>query len=142
MPVFDDEPLRRDAALPDVLKSRPRRDCRRLLDIGIGQHDEGIRATKFEHLFLQHPSGLAGDEAADIRRAGQGHGGDAWILDQAFHCARAHQQCAEQALGCACLTNTSSMASAHCGTLLACLRIAPLPAASAGARKRKNCQNG
>jgi hypothetical protein len=27
------------------------------------------------------------------------------------------------------------------GTLLACLRMAPLPAASAGAAKRKNCQN-
>ena len=38
--------------------------------------------------------------------------------------------------------NTSSIASAQPGTLLACFRSAPLPAISAGAAKRKTCQNG
>ena len=36
----------------------------------------------------------------------------------------------------------ASMASAHCGTLEACLRRPTLPAMSAGARKRKTCQRG
>ena len=34
------------------------------------------------------------------------------------------------------------MASAHCGTLEACLSSPTLPAISAGAAKRKTCQNG
>ncbi len=34
------------------------------------------------------------------------------------------------------------MASAHCGTLDACLRTATLPAMSAGAANRNTCQNG
>ena len=38
--------------------------------------------------------------------------------------------------------NRSSRASAHCGTLPACLSTAPLPAHSVGAAKRTNCQNG
>ena len=36
----------------------------------------------------------------------------------------------------------SSIASAHCGTLDACLSTATLPAMSAGAAKRNTCQNG
>ena len=34
------------------------------------------------------------------------------------------------------------MASAHCGTLEACFSSPTLPAMSAGAAKRKTCQNG
>ena len=37
---------------------------------------------------------------------------------------------------------TSSIASAHCGTLDACLSRATFPAISAGAAKRKTCQKG
>jgi len=36
----------------------------------------------------------------------------------------------------------SSIASAHCGTLEACLSRPTLPAMSAGAAKRKTCQKG
>ena len=38
--------------------------------------------------------------------------------------------------------NTSSIASAHCGTFEACFSTAALPAISAGAAKRNTCQNG
>jgi len=37
---------------------------------------------------------------------------------------------------------TSSMASAHCGTLEACFSTAAFPATSPGAAKRKTCQSG
>ena len=37
---------------------------------------------------------------------------------------------------------TSSIASADCGTFEACLSSPTLPAMSAGAAKRKTCQNG
>jgi hypothetical protein len=44
--------------------------------------------------------------------------------------------------GAPALRTASSTARAHCGTLFACLSRVPLPAARAGAAKRKNCQKG
>ena len=38
--------------------------------------------------------------------------------------------------------HTDRIRSAHCGTLLACLSRATLPAMNAGARKRNTCQIG
>ncbi len=38
--------------------------------------------------------------------------------------------------------SSASMASAHCGTLGACLSRATFPASSAGAAKRNTCQYG
>ena len=43
-------------------------------DVGIVEHDEGVAAAKLHYGFFQMASGVAGQAAADIGRAGKGQG--------------------------------------------------------------------
>ena len=80
--------------------------------------------------------------APTSRRAGEGDRRDPVVGDEPGDRAGSTSSTWTRPSGVPASRMTSAMASAHCGTLPACLRTIPLPAASAGAAKRKNCQNG
>ena len=96
---FHDEALGRNAALPGVLKARLHADCGRSLDVGVGQHDERIRAAEFKHLLFERMTGHRCNAAPDRRRAGESDGSDAVVLNQAGNHRGADHHGAEQALG-------------------------------------------
>ena len=112
-------------------------------DVGVGQHDERVGAAQLEHLLLQRRAGLRGHDRADLGRAGQRHGRDPVVGDEPGDRAGIDQQRWTSPSGAPASRARSPRQPARSpGTLPACLSSAPLPAASAGAAKRKNCQNG
>ena len=80
--LFNNETLGRNAALPGVLKARLHAHRSSGLDVGIGQHDEGVRAAELQHLFFQRLSGHRRNAASHRRRAGKSNGGNAIVLNQ------------------------------------------------------------
>lgn len=115
---------------------RPQGNGRRPRDFGIRQDDERIGAAQFNHLPTHRLPGLRGDDLAHLRRAGQRHRSDAVIGD---HPATSKvgtsgariSPCAHPAAAI-----RASIASARPDTFAAGFRIAPFPAAIAGAAKR------
>ena len=78
----------------------------------------------------------AATQLADGGRAGERHRGDARIVDQGRHAASLDQERgASSRPGTPASSRVCCNASAHCGTLLACFRMLPLPAISAGRGK-------
>ena len=83
------------------------------------------------------------DVAAGAVAAGERHRRDPRILDDAASPGRSRSAASGSTpSGKPARRKISSIASAHCGTFDACLSRPTLPAMSAGAAKRKTCQNG
>ena len=67
--------------------------------VGVGENDERIGPTQFEHGRLQRGAGLGADVTPDRLRAGERHGRDAVIVDEGSDSASLDQHGAEQAFG-------------------------------------------
>ena len=114
------------------------------VEIGAGHHHEGVAAAQFEHRLLDLRGRLGGHLRAGRLAAGEGDGLDARVVrSRASTCAEPISSVWNTLRpGKPARRMTSSIASAHCGTLEACFSSPTLPAISAGAAKRKTCQKG
>jgi hypothetical protein len=77
----DYEALRRDTALTGIEIARGDGVADRQLQVGILEHDEGIRATQFQHYLLQCCAGACGNLAPCQFAAGQRDRMHARIVD-------------------------------------------------------------
>ncbi|TMC25752.1 MAG: aldehyde dehydrogenase family protein, partial [Chloroflexi bacterium] len=80
--LLDDEAFGGDTTLAVVLVAGADGRGNRRIDVGIGQHDERVRAAQLEHLLLERLASRAGDLLANLAGARQGDGLDAWVGDQ------------------------------------------------------------
>src|SRR3546814_15061595 len=75
----DDDPLRRNAALPRVEQAAEERRVDRRLERRVGQHDEGIAASQFHDRFLEIAARAFGDRRARALASGNGDPDDARV---------------------------------------------------------------
>ena len=78
---FDDKTLRRGADLPGILIATYHRRFHRLVKVGIVKHDKGIGAAQLQHAFFQRRAGLCANGLPGAHAAGDGHRGDARIVN-------------------------------------------------------------
>src|SRR3546814_15613708 len=78
----DDDPLRRNAALPRVEQAAEERRVDRRLERRVGQHDEGIAASQFHDRFLEIAACAFGDRRARALASGNGDPDDARSGDE------------------------------------------------------------
>ncbi len=95
----DDEPLAGDAALPAVDHPRGGADLGGGCDVGVLQHNVGVRTTQLEDALLQGAARRARDRLARPHAAGEGDRGDGRGFDHRAHVAAGDQQGAEHVLG-------------------------------------------
>ena len=128
---------------PELIRREVAQVLHGLIEIGILEHDVGVRSAELEHRFLQHRTRLRRNRFARGRAAGERHRAHERVLDDRLYLPAADQQRAERPLGeIPPRTKISSIASAQPGTFDACFSTPALPAISAGAANRKTCQNG
>ena len=96
--LHDDEALARDAALAGVDHARRRANLRRRRDVGVLEHQIGIRAAELEHALLELCAGDRGDAASGRHAAGEGHGCDVRVFDQRLDLCTPDQNGAEQSV--------------------------------------------
>ena len=108
-----------------------------------GHDDEGVGAAELEDRFFDEPAGLGSDGAAGGLGAGEGDGGDAGVVEEVFlPGGPSMRRVWKTPRGKPARRTNASMASAHWGTLEACLRRPTLPAMSAGASKAEDLPEG
>ena len=97
--LVHDEALGRDARLAVVDRARLDRGPHRGVEVGARHHDERVAAAELEHVFLiTLPAALA-TALAGAGAAGERHGGDPRVVDDALHLVGPDQQRLEAALG-------------------------------------------
>ena len=93
--LVHDEALGGNAALAAINHAALGGGLGRQGQVGIGQHDERVRAAQLQYGFLDVLAGSGGDGRARALRAGQGHGHQAVVGNQLFNLVGPHQQGAE-----------------------------------------------
>src|SRR3546814_9747458 len=74
----DDDPLRRNAALPRVEQAAEERRVDRRLERRVGQHDEGIAASQFHDRFLEIAASAFVDRRARATASGEDRKSGVW----------------------------------------------------------------
>ena len=143
----DDEPLRRDAALPGVEEPAAGRHGGDARQVGVGEDDERIGATELEHRLLDGVAGGQASRPPGALAAGDGDRADARVVDQPSgdggDVRLGDDEGREQPSGAPAAASTRSTASAQPVVFGECLSSAALPAIGAGAANHApTCQSG
>ncbi|MCY1399065.1 hypothetical protein D9M71_141140 [compost metagenome] len=83
--MFDDQTLGGGTDLASIGVAADDRGFDRLVEVGIVENDERIGTAQLQHAFFQRGTGLGTDGHTGAHAAGQGHGGDARVLDSLGH---------------------------------------------------------
>ena len=78
----DDDPLGGDAALPAVVHPTPQRPLNRLVQVGVGQRDQRVRAAQLHGGLLEVLAGPGRDDRARALAAGQRNAAHPRVVDQ------------------------------------------------------------
>ena len=133
----DDVAAGGDAGLALVVAGRPGADHRRVLDVGVVEHDERVVAAELERAVLELAAGRLGDLAAGPRRAGEVHHRDAGMGDEPWPTSTPPGTTCSSPAGRPAAANTSArIRPPVIGVSGDGLSTTALPSASAGASTR------
>ena len=97
--LFDDEALGCQAYLSAIGETRAYAGGDRGIQVGIGEHDEGIRSAQLQHRLLAGRASLCGHRGAGARTAGYRDGGHSTVGDDGADRRDRHVQVLEHAGG-------------------------------------------
>ncbi len=141
--AVDDEALGGDAALSAVDEPAGGAGRRRQLEVGVGEDEVGVAAAELEHRLLEQRARLGADRLPGGRRSGERRRAHARVLEHGVDSTRCRSgACGTGPRGTRPPRTPPRSRARRPGTFEACLSTAALPATSAGAAKRKTCQNG
>jgi hypothetical protein len=100
-----DETLAGDAALPTIDHTGRGADASGLRDVGIFEHEIGVRAAEFEHAFLKHRAGGARHLLSSRYAAGERHGSNRRRLNEGTHVPARDEKSPEEMLRESCLAD-------------------------------------
>ncbi len=121
---------------------RARAAVRAAVQVGVGQHDERVRAAQLEHLLLDTRRGERRDASSDLARAGERDRGDARVPDQPLDLGAGHEHRPEQPIREARVAEHLLDRQRRLRHVRGVLEDGAVARHQAGTPARKTCQNG